>query len=87
MDCSLPIVPTEGSLLWSDSRSMDSDDQQSHMDLPPSPWIDALSTDDLASMTAPSSIIFTRTGQLTPISNDMADWGIAGMEGEHDGEA
>ena len=71
MDCSLPIVSTEGSFLWADSHSMDSDDQQSNMDLPPSPWIDALSTDDLASMTASSCIMLARTGQLTPISNGM----------------
>lgn len=71
MNCSIPLVSSDGTLSWSDSRSMDSDHHQLKMDLPPSPWINSLSSDESPSMNASSTMSFSRTGQLTPISNGM----------------
>ncbi|KAK4218366.1 transcriptional regulatory protein moc3 [Rhypophila decipiens] len=74
MNCSIPLVSSDGTVSWSNSCSMDSDDHQSEMELPPPAWIDCLSSDDSAVAAASgtsSSLSFSRTGQLTPVSNGM----------------
>ncbi|KXX78917.1 Transcriptional regulatory protein moc3 [Madurella mycetomatis] len=71
MDCSLPVVPGDGDMRWSDSHSMDSDDIQS-IGLP-SPWLGSLSTGStsvsVSSSSSSSTMGFAHTGQLSPISN------------------
>jgi len=63
-------VSDDGELPWSsDGHSIDSDDGLPS-GLPQSPWIASLSNGSI-SVSASSTMSFARTGQLSPISNDM----------------
>lgn len=64
-------MSSDGALSWSHCRSMVSNDHQSKMDLPHSSWISSLGNDESTSVNASSTMDFSRTGQLTPISNGM----------------
>lgn len=71
MDCSLPVVPGDGDLRWSDSHSLGSDEVQS-VNLP-SPWLGALPTAASAAipMSTTGTVGFAHTGQLSPVSNGV----------------
>ncbi len=74
MDCPLSAVSDDGSLQWSDSHSMDSDDGHSLEMVHSPPWLDPMvaGSASAAAAAAPSvTSHISQTGQLSPVSTGM----------------
>jgi hypothetical protein len=71
MDHPAPVMASDGDLHWSDSHSIVSDDEDSHVLTRSPPWAGAISTSSLAAPLLSTASHMRHTGQLSPISTGM----------------